>query len=626
MRLSDLKHTAGAILIGLCLFSFLDLLWSSATAQERAVLSPVLEETWFNRKQLIQEGKQAEANAALERIKQIKIEQGIDNLDFLAAGLLREAQAALNQGNVQKAISLSRSATELAPGFPIPYFFLFRVLIRPDQLMIGDAMDNYFSGWRQWLNNFMAQLSLLDSVIAALLFALFVSYGMFFIIILVRTVPLMGHDISELIRGPLRGPLPLAYAIVVLSLPMFWGLKLGWIITYWIVVVWFYLSTRERVVAASFLLLIGLSGIYLPRFVAMLNAPASLELRSLIQAIRGEGDPSVIEELKRRIALEPERWQGYFALAQLQKKAGSYKTALEFYQKALDKQHDSASVLNNMGNSYFHLKDYDQAVHYYQQALEKDPSQIATYYNLGQTYREMLAFDKGEQTYQEGRKRDKEMMDEYTRRSALIGKTIVVDASLPVKALWAEVLNVTPREEKEAGLLLEQLLNGVPIRLILWFMIAILILLAVLSMVRSQKAFGCQTCDRIVCKKCQRSLFEYSVCYRCWMNLKQIKRRGEVSQAEEQLIKKRQIAFIMTLLLPGSGHFYIGRSYHGLIFSGLVAFSLFVWWLGVGLTYPLSVIVPTSSLVGTSMTLIVLISCYYLILKHMIKLGISRAD
>src|SRR5204863_6062424 len=144
---------------------------------------------------------------------------------------------------------------------------------------------------------------------------------------------------------------------------------------------------------------------------------------------------------------------------------------------------------------------------------EKDPSQVATYYNLGQTYREMLAFDKGEQTYQEGRRRDKDMMDEYTRRSALIGKTVVVDTSLPVKALWAEVLNVTPREEQEASVLLEQLLNGVPIRSIFWSMIAILILLAVLSAVPRRKTFGCQTCGRIVCKKCQRSLFEYSVCY-----------------------------------------------------------------------------------------------------------------
>ena len=110
------------------------------------------------------------------------------------------------------------------------------------------------------------------------------------------------------------------------------------------------------------------------------------------------------------------------------------------------------------------------------------------------------------------------------------------------------------------------------------------------------------------------------------MNLKQTKRRGEVSQAEEQLIRKRQVAFVMTLLLPGSGHFYLGRAYHGLLFSGLLAFPLVVWWFGAGLTYPLSVIVPTSGLVGISMTLIFLIGCYYLILKHMIKLGISRAD
>lgn len=626
MWVRDLKHTAGALLIGLCLCSSLELLSSSAMAQERAVLSPLIEETWFNRKLLIQEGKQTEADAALERIKQLKIEQGIDNLDFLSAGLLREAQAALDQGNVQKAISLARSATELAPSFPVPYFFLFRILIRPDQLIIGEAMDNYFAGWRQWFNNFMAQLSLLDSLIVAFLLALIVSYGIFFVITLIRTAPLLGHEVAELIRGPLRGPLPLAYAIVILSLPMFWGLKLGWIITYWTVIIWFYLSTRERIVAASFIVLLGLSGAYLPRVMSLLNAPASLELRSLIQAIRGEGDPSVIEELKRAVDQEPDRWQGYFALAQLRKKTGSYQTALEFYQKALHQEPNSASILNNMGNSYFHLKDYNQAVQYYQQALEKDPSQVATYYNLSQTFREMLIFDRGEQTYQEGRRRDKDLMDEYTRRSALSGKTVVVDTSLPVKALWAEVLNVTPRDKREASLLFKQLLNGVPIRSAPWFMIVALILLAVLSTVRRHAAFGCQTCGRVVCKRCQRSLFELYVCYRCWANLKQTKRRGEIAQGEEQLIKKRQIAFVMTLLLPGSGHYYLGRAYHGLIFSSLVGFFIFAWWFGAGWTYPLSTVVPTTGLVGVSLTLGVLIGCYYLILKHMIKLGMSLID
>ena len=110
------------------------------------------------------------------------------------------------------------------------------------------------------------------------------------------------------------------------------------------------------------------------------------------------------------------------------------------------------------------------------------------------------------------------------------------------------------------------------------------------------------------------------------MNLKQKRRRGELSQAEEQMIKKRQVAFIMTLLLPGSGHFYIGRAYHGLIFSALVAFSLFAWWLGAGLVYPLSAVVPTSGLVGISLTLGFLLICYYLVLKHMIKLGTSLVD
>ena len=383
MRPRELKQTfMVAVLMSLFLLSFRGLSSSPVFAQERSVLTPQLEEAWFSRKQLLKEGKPTEAEAMLERIKQLKTEQGIDNLDFLAAGLLREAQSALDQGNVQKAISLSRSAEVLAPNFPPPYFFLFKTLIRPDQLVIGEAIDNYVSGWRQSFNNFMAKLSLLNSLIVAFLLALLVSYGVFFAVTLIRTAPLLGHEISELIHGPLRGPLPLAYATAILVLPMFWGLKLGWMMTYWIMLAWFYLSTRERVVAASFIVLLGLSGSYLPGMMSMLNAPTSLELRSMTQALRGEGDPSVIAELRRTVDQQPDRWQGYFALAQLEEKAGSHETALKFYQQALRKQPNAAAILNNMGNAYLHLKDYNRAIDYYKQALEKDPAQTATYYKL----------------------------------------------------------------------------------------------------------------------------------------------------------------------------------------------------------------------------------------------------
>jgi tetratricopeptide (TPR) repeat protein len=628
MRLGRLKHTLLAFLTSLCLFYCPGLLSHSTFAQDHEILSPQLEDAWFSRKQLLNQGKQAEADVALERIKQLKVEQDIDNLDFLAASLLREAQSSLDQGNANRAVSLTRSAIELAPNFPISYFFLFKVLIRPDQLFLGEAIDNYFSGWHQWIHNFMAQLSLLNALIMALLLSLLVSYGFFFVIILIHITPLLGHEVAELIRGPLRGPLPLAFAIVILALPMFWGLKLGWIITFWVVLGWFYLSTRERIVAASFIVFLGLSGAYLPRVMSMVNAPSSLELRSLIQAIRGEGDPSVIEELRQTVDQEPDRWEGYFALAQLQKKAGTYETALKYYQQALRKQSNSASILNNMGNAYFYLKDYNHAVDYYQQALDKDPSQVATYYNLSQTFREMLLFDKGEQIYQEGRRRDKDQMDEYTKRSALSGKVVVVDTSLPVKALWTEVLTVKARDEREASLLFGAFFDSLPIESAPGFMMGALIILVVLSVARKKAtiAFECPTCSRIACKKCQRSLFELSVCHRCWANLKETKRRGEIAQAEEQLIRKRQIALIMTLLLPGSGHFYLRQALHGFLFSCLVAFLLLVWWFGAGVTYHLSKVVPTTGLVSLSITLMILIASYYLILKHMIKLGTSLVE
>jgi len=61
---------------------------------------------------------------------------------------------------------------------------------------------------------------------------------------------------------------------------------------------------------------------------------------------------------------------------------GNYETALSCYRKVMETEGISASLLYNMGNAYYHIKDVGNAVLYYERALYLDPGNADIQANL----------------------------------------------------------------------------------------------------------------------------------------------------------------------------------------------------------------------------------------------------
>lgn len=53
---------------------------------------------------------------------------------------------------------------------------------------------------------------------------------------------------------------------------------------------------------------------------------------------------------------------------------GNYEQALTFYNSIVEAGMESAPLYNNMGNTYYKMKDYPHAILYYEKALKLDPS------------------------------------------------------------------------------------------------------------------------------------------------------------------------------------------------------------------------------------------------------------
>ena len=62
----------------------------------------------------------------------------------------------------------------------------------------------------------------------------------------------------------------------------------------------------------------------------------------------------------------------------------NYKTAISYFNKAIEKEYSVASSLNNIGVCYHELKDYENAFKYYQKAIDQNYN--IAYYNLASMY------------------------------------------------------------------------------------------------------------------------------------------------------------------------------------------------------------------------------------------------
>lgn len=88
--------------------------------------------------------------------------------------------------------------------------------------------------------------------------------------------------------------------------------------------------------------------------------------------------------LQKAISLKKDSFISHHHLAMCYESMGKFDLAIQIYTKAitLDKVHCSIS-LNNLGNIYLELKDFEKAVFFFQKALKYKGKESSIYFNLG---------------------------------------------------------------------------------------------------------------------------------------------------------------------------------------------------------------------------------------------------
>ncbi|MDH5202264.1 MAG: tetratricopeptide repeat protein [Nitrospirota bacterium] len=485
-----------------------------------------------------------------EDLYEEQLNKGIRNSEPYAYVLIKQSKA-----DTAHAKEILRKALRYSHDLPAVYFELSKASFSFSIDGIFESVDYMLQGISAYHRNFWWSFTIVGSLYMSVIISFIISVIIIIVIGLSSDLPLLSHDIKEVktkvllllvLASALAGPIFLIGSLLFLL-----GL---------------YLKKWDRIVIYLYLLFLLISPLVFKTISMFFNAPASHELKAVVQVNESKDNKYALSVLKNRndnIAR--------FSYALALKREGRYDEAADIYKKLILKNPDPKLYIN-LANCYVGLNDIERAKEYYRKSIEMKPLPSA-YYNLSQVLRESLDFVKGEENFFAAQKLDHEAVSRF---QAIFGKNpnrFVIDESMPVSTLWIYAQGKT-RDVSTMGL---SIIPSIGMSVIAIFL---MVLFYVVNRRVKHRSYRCKRCGTILCNKCEKHILWGRMCIQCYrslVKLDELDAKERVARLltvyEYQKRRRDKIKFI-SFILPGLAQIYAGDVLYGLLFLWTFLFFL----------------------------------------------------
>ena len=420
-----------------------------------------------------------------------------------------------------------------------------------------------------------------------------------------RSMRYIGHGISERLhflpvdvrRGATLATILVPLALVVTLPPtaaVFWGMLLG------TVAVWVRLERWEKRVTTLTLaaILLAPAGLALWSRVAETAMPGSyLKTLWVTQTVGSPRQIEALETLRPEGADEDPDYQASLAL--IHRRAGDYERAAELLQRAIELDPGEWSYHNNLGNVRLLQEDVDGALAAYAEARDRAPDEPLVRVNQAQAWVGKLDFRRADEALKEATALGYRIPPLLTSEPTDV---IVHDRVLAPRDLWRRFL----RGEGQATVLPWSRALAMTIAPLFplqpfWISLPLFLLIYYVSLTRTlPRASSCAGCGQLVCRKCHYRILRRSLCADCYAIRQEIKaplKRKSALEKRRKRIGRGGWAFglVLSILVPGSGHFLRSSSSRGARMVGVTAALALVATAGLLWPDPTS---PSSSGLG----------------------------
>lgn len=598
--------------------------WAEAPPAPKT-LSPELESLWAQHRESLRSPNPSQTTAEIVRaMRESQLDRGIQSLPAFAAALVEEARRAVRIHEYELAVDLLRGAKDLAPDYPPVYFQLARVYWLQNKLNALKVLDELASGVGAMSQNFWWSFYKAGNFILLAITALFVSFFLGSLILLVRTTSLIRHALSEAVGGKVPGIVLTAVPWGMVVLPVILGLGIAWAVIIAALWMWVFLSRKEQVVVGLFVLFLAVMPLALDALAVFVLGGSSPTVKVLSEVRDGLVSAESAAHLARADGV---RSNPALLLARglVAKREGRLADAVRDYEAyAAAGGSRPAAARNNLGNVYYTAGDLDRAAAEYREAIRIDPKLVTARYNLSQVTRELFRFDEGDQLYIQARELDAEAVSSYRRIAGPHPNRVVVDENLALADLWKGVEASGARRVEVSEALWSRFMRGISLQVLPIFTGGLIVLVPLLGYALGRRLsipYACRKCGQAICDECQVATKERmcSACHQTLISMVGIDVKDRVRKILDIQKHRERESFVtrlLSFLLPGGGHILMGRTGVGILALFVVVLWVLTWLLsGSFLLVPGEVYRETTA-AGTTVFLLVLGLFDLFIVRH----------
>ena len=528
----------------------------------------------------------------LDQFYQLKLDRGIRNLPILSFLLIRESEQARGKGDADQAVRMAITSTKFSPDLPQPYFELARALWHQNPFQLHKILPEVLKGEMVQFQYYSSSLKLFYNMFYILSNAILMTFIIFGIVVMIKYFPLYFYDIRKNMTQEISRLLINSLKIFFLFIPFFFRLDMLWALFFWSVLLWGYVSKREKQFVLVFLIVL----VYLPFFLrsssSFLDGTSSDIILEMNQTNHENWGRATEEKLRVWLVAHPDDPEVLFSLGLVEKRQGHYPAAEEFYRRAIQQDPQFSEAFSNLGNVYLAQKQTSLAIASYQQATDLNPNQGAYYYNLYRAYsQETFLSGKTDKAFQKARQLDPQLIDYYSMIDSPNLNRLVIDEGLTSKKLWKRFLDQFIGKEGFLFSLFKAWFEKIPSRIP--FLAPILFLGFLMGMGRYSRTkrflTRCPMCGSPTYRFYLGTSDQEFICFNCYRIFIQ-KEKLHPKIVEKKSLQVRQfqkqnhfISRFLSFFFVGFGYLWREHTFKGLFF--LFIFFIFVlrfaYWSGV---------------------------------------------
>ena len=533
----------------------------------------------------------------LDQLFQLKLDKGIQNVPILSFYLIRESEQARGKGDSDQAVRMATYSIKISPDLPQPYFELARALWHQNPFQLHKILPEALKGEVVQFRHYPSSLRLFYNMFYILSNAILMTFIIFGIVVMIKYFPLYFYDIRKNLTQEISRLLINSLKIFILFIPFFFRLDMLWAIFFWSVLLWGYVSKREKQFILVFLIVL----VYLPFFLRsssfFLDGASSDIILEMNQSNHEDWGRGTEEKLRTWLGTHPDDPEVLFSLGLAEKRQGHYSEAEEFYRRAIHVDPKFSEAFSNLGNVYLAQKQTSSAIASYQQAAEINPNRGAYYYNLYRAYsQETFLSGKTDRAFQRARQLDPRLIDYYSMivdsptLSRLNLNRLVIDDVLIPQRLWKRFMDQFIGKEGFLFRLFKAWFEKIPSRVP--FLAPILFLGFLIGMARygRTKRFltRCPMCGSPTYRFYLGTSDQEFICFNCYRIFIQ-KEKLHPKIVEKKSLQVRQfqkqnyfISRFLSFFFVGFGYLWREQVIKGLLF--LLIFFIFIlrflYWNG----------------------------------------------